>query len=138
MPTDPKRMRELSPGEALRRLGSVPIGRVVFTIGALPAIRPVNHLLVDGDVILRCHEGAALMKVVGQVVAYQADLIDPETHIGWSVIATGKATLVEDRDAIARYESRLRPWVDRDMSYVIRIHPGIVTGYELVDNGDSV
>lgn len=43
---DPMRSTEqLDRSEALRLLGTVPLGRVVFTHQALPAIRPVNHVV---------------------------------------------------------------------------------------------
>ncbi len=133
MDSDPKRLRELPPATALRLLGSVPIGRIVFTERALPAIRPVNHVLVDGDVVLRCHSGAALLGAINQVVAYEADAIDPETHAGWSVIITGKAEEIIDADEVARYEGLLRPHVDLTMHHVVRIRPELITGFELID-----
>lgn len=133
MDSDPKRLRELPPATALRLLGSVPIGRIVFTERALPAIRPVNHVLVDGDVVLRCHAGAALLGAINQVVAYEADAIDPDTHAGWSVIVTGKAEEIIDADEVARYESLLRPHVDLTMQHVVRIRPELITGFELAD-----
>ena len=43
-----QRLTELTRGESLRLLGSVPLGRIVFTLHAMPAIRLVNHLL-DGE-----------------------------------------------------------------------------------------
>lgn len=133
MHSDPKRLRELTPATALRLLGSVPIGRIVFTARALPAIRPVNHVLVDGDVVLRCHSGAALLGAIDQVVAYEADAIDPKTHAGWSVIVTGKAEEITDAAEVATYERLLRPHVDLPMQRVVRIRPEIITGFELVE-----
>jgi|GEM_PF-6555183 Pyridoxamine 5'-phosphate oxidase len=44
--------------EALRRLASVSVGRLVFTIAGLPAIRPVNHLVDDGAVVVRSDLGS--------------------------------------------------------------------------------
>ena len=37
----------------MRLLASVSLGRIVFAARALPAIRPVNHL-VDGDYVIIC------------------------------------------------------------------------------------
>jgi len=134
MLTDPRRQRDLTADEALRRLGGVPVGRIVFTTHALPAIRPVNHLVLDGDVILRCHAGAALLRAVGQVVAYEADEIDIDSRIGWSVIATGIAREGKDAAETAHIEHLLEPWLSRDMTRVVRIHPELVTGFELIDS----
>lgn len=130
---DRRVLRELPRAEALRRLGSVALGRVVFTDRALPAIRPVNHLLDDGRVIIRSHSGAAILFAAerGVVVAYEADAIDPVERVGWSVVVTGVATLVDDPVAIEDYRRRLRPWVDVPMDQVIAISADIVTGFEL-------
>ncbi|TNC28035.1 pyridoxamine 5'-phosphate oxidase family protein [Amycolatopsis alkalitolerans] len=128
-----RQMTELGRAEALRLLGSVELGRIVFTADALPAIRPVNHILDDGDVIIRSHTGAALTSSINAVVAYEADDIDPDTHIGWSVVVTGIARKVTDPDAIARYEQLLTPWADQHMDQVLRIHPEFITGFTLTD-----
>jgi hypothetical protein len=133
----PRQAIELSPDESLRLLGSVSLGRIVFTQHALPAIRPVNHVLDNGDIILRTHEGAALAASAreagppGVVVAYEADDIDPDTHLGWSVVATGFAQLVTDPHELARYRAALHPWIDRTMDYAVRIRPDLVTGVRL-------
>ncbi|MEV0220395.1 pyridoxamine 5'-phosphate oxidase family protein [Streptomyces sp. NPDC050704] len=133
----PRQSVELDSAEALKLLGSVSLGRVVFTRHALPTVRPVNHVLDDGDIIIRTHEGTALTAHTrhaggeGVVVAYEADTIDPDTHLGWSVVATGYAQLVTDADEVARYRQLLRPWMTRAMDYAVRIRPDLVTGIRL-------
>nr|WSY57708.1 pyridoxamine 5'-phosphate oxidase family protein [Streptomyces sp. NBC_00886] len=124
--------------EALRLLGSVPMGRIAFTRQALPTIRPVNHIVDDGNIVIRTHEGAALTSRTlqadgpGVVVAYEADAIDPDTHLGWSVVVTGYAHLVTDTRELARYQALLRPWAGQPMDYAVRIRPDLVTGLRLV------
>ncbi|GAA3494963.1 pyridoxamine 5'-phosphate oxidase family protein [Streptomyces prasinosporus] len=137
VPAAPRRSVGLGTDEALRLLGSVSFGRIVFTRHALPTVRPVNHVLDDGGVVIRTHEGMALTARArdaddrGVVVAYEADAIDPLTHLGWSVVITGYARLVTDPGELARYRSLLRPWVDRTMDYAVRIRPDLVTGIRL-------
>lgn len=129
-----RRLRDLDQDESLRRLAAVPVGRVVFTWRALPAIRPVNHVVDGDDVIIRTHLGAALLAAgeAGMVVGYEADDLDPDTRTGWSVVVVGAARLVDPAEA-GRYEDLLRPWVDTPMDQVIRIRCEIVSGYELVN-----
>ncbi|MFE7172983.1 pyridoxamine 5'-phosphate oxidase family protein [Streptomyces sp. NPDC057616] len=135
----PRRSIELDRGEALRLLGTVSLGRIVFTRQALPTIRPVNHIMDDGDIVIRTHEGAALTAHTresdgtGVVVAYEADAIDPHTHLGWSVVVTGFAHLVTDPQEIDRYRRLLHPWVHRTMDYAVRIRPDLITGIRLTD-----
>jgi hypothetical protein len=110
----------------------------VFTRHALPTVRPVNHVLTDGDIVIRTHEGAALTSHArqgegsGVVVAYEADAIDPDTHLGWSVVVTGYAQLVTDPEELIRYRALLRPWVEQTMDYAVSIRPDLVTGIRLV------
>jgi hypothetical protein len=134
----PRRLAPLEPAECLRLLGSVPLGRIVFTKSALPAVRPVNHIVADGAIVIRTHEGAALTATAGAdtpgvVVAYEADLIDPDTHLGWSVVATGYARRVTDPGELRRIEEVLRPWVDAPMTHAVRIVPELVTGFRLTE-----
>lgn len=128
---------DLDTAEALRLLASVPFGRIVFTRRALPTIRPVNHVLDAGSVVIRTHDGASLTARTrqgcdpGVVVAYEADAIDPDTRLGWSVVVTGYAHLVTDPHELARYRALLEPWVGQAMDYTVRIRPDLVTGVRL-------
>jgi hypothetical protein len=130
----PGRLTNLSRQECLRLLGSVPLGRIVFTLGALPAIRPVNHALVDDDIVIRTQLGSSIgagARRGGVVVAYEADDIDLSGHTGWSVVVTGIAELVRDPGELARYADTPVPWVDQPTDCVIRIRPELVNGYRL-------
>ncbi|MFG2026893.1 pyridoxamine 5'-phosphate oxidase family protein [Streptomyces sp. NPDC048825] len=139
VPAGPRQSVELDSDEALRLLGSVSLGRIVFTRHALPTVRPVNHILDNGDIVIRTHEGTALTSHTrqadspGVVVAYEADDIDPDTHVGWSVVIIGYAHLVTDPHELARYQALLHPWVKQTMDYAVRIHPDLITGIRLTD-----
>ncbi|MEV0199754.1 pyridoxamine 5'-phosphate oxidase family protein [Nonomuraea sp. NPDC050691] len=137
-------LKELSRADALRLLASAPIGRIVFTRHALPAVRPVNHIVVDGHIVIRSDPGTVISAEVapsGAVVAFEADELDVEERLGWSVIVTGVARLVEDPEEAASYRARLIPWLAGDRDQVIRIRAEMVTGFELVPaaspNGSS-
>ena len=135
----PRALVELDRVEALALLASVGYGRVVFTLHALPAIRPVNHLVDNGEIIIRTRLTAKITEAVtpppDTVVAYQADLIDPIERVGWSVVVTGIARPITDISRVARYEHLLHPWADRVMDTVIGIRPEISTGFRLVQPG---
>ena len=128
-------LQQLSRTKALELLGSVRLGRLVFTHQALPAIRPVNHLVEGESVIVRVTAGAAITAAAGRggvVVAYEADSIDADTQLGWSVIVVGTARLLTDERAAARYRTRLRPWISGTVDDVITISADVVTGYRMV------
>jgi hypothetical protein len=129
---------ELDRAEAMRLLASIGYGRLVFSQDALPAIRPVNHLVDHGRVIVRTRLTSTISTTVrshnssGVVVAYEADNLDPQRRLGWSVVVTGLATTVTDREQTARYEQMLQPWVNLAMDTVVAIEPQIVTGVRIV------
>jgi Pyridoxamine 5'-phosphate oxidase len=127
-----RRLSELSRPESLRLLASVSYGRIVFTELALPAVRPVNHVMADDAVVISTDLGTSALSHAGVVVAYEADAIDPVQRLGWSVIVTGVAQVVQDSDGAARYRRMLRPWTSEPSDHIIRIYPELVTGYELV------
>jgi len=140
---DARHMVELSRSEALGLLSGASFGRIVFTRDALPAIRPVNHVLDDGDIVIRTHEAALSPSSrqsdssgsgagAGVVVAYEVDEIDPDSHLGWSVVVTGYARLVTAPELIERYRGLLRSWGAQPVDYAVRIRPDLVTGYRLV------
>ena len=130
------RFSEISHGEAMSLLAGASLGRIVFTDQAMPTVRPVSHIVEAGDLIVRNDHDIAIIarSAPGQrtVVAYQADDIDPITHLGWSVVVTGTARLICDPVDIARYERVLRPWAAAGAGQFIRVHARIVTGYRLV------
>ncbi len=134
--TGTRQQRELTREEALRLLGTAPLGRVVFTHRALPAIRPVNHI-VDGElVIFQTGSSAAITTAVdgiGTIVAFEADAIDPVRQVGWSVVVVGGARLLCDAAEIARYLAVLRPWAAGAKDDIIAIRANLVTGFRLVE-----
>ena len=134
--TEARQRRELSREECLRLLGEVPAGRVVYTQRALPAVRPVNHLVVADRIIFRADLGPVISAGSsgdrGTVVAYQADLVDAAERLGWSVVVVGWASHVRDRAEAARYRRALPPWVTGETNDIIAILAGMVTGFRLV------
>lgn len=130
-----RRMDELSRAACLELMRTVRFGRLFFIHNALPAVRPVNHL-VDGDaIIIRATIGAAITREVGSqglVVAYETDALDSARQLGWSVVVVGTARLVTDRNATERYRSMIEPWVAGPAEEVISISTEMMHGYRLV------
>ncbi|MFJ7336818.1 pyridoxamine 5'-phosphate oxidase family protein [Streptomyces sp. NPDC101110] len=127
--------RELGRQECLRLMTKVPVGRIVFTRRALPAVLPVNFSLdEDGAVLLRTSAASDLVRAVdGTVVAFEADDVDAARQSGWSVVVTGSATVVTDAAEHERL-ARTGPisWVPAPQEVFVRIEPELVTGRELV------
>ncbi len=120
---------------AMGLLACVDCGRLAFSTNSLPAIRPVNHVVDDGRIIIRTSStgaiSAAARSIDGVMVAYEADKIDAWGRTGWSVIVTGRARTVTDPDQVSRYQQLLQPWVDH-ADTVVAIEPEIVTGRRVI------
>jgi uncharacterized protein len=127
--------RELNRDECLRLLTKVPVGRIVHTRNALPAVLPVNFCLDgDGAVLLRTSAASELARAVdGSVVAFEVDEIDTTKSAGWSVVVTGRATVIDDpaeRERLIR--TGPRSWAPSVDEVFVRIDSELVTGRELV------
>ncbi|MGI3229827.1 pyridoxamine 5'-phosphate oxidase family protein [Streptomyces sp. GTA36] len=127
--------RELDRQECLRLLAGAPVGRIVHTRHALPAVLPVNFGLdSDSAVLLRTAADSELSRAVdGAVVAFEADDVDTVAHSGWSVVVTGHATVVTDAAEHTRLSlTGPRSWVAVPEEVFVRIEAELVTGRELV------
>jgi nitroimidazol reductase NimA-like FMN-containing flavoprotein (pyridoxamine 5'-phosphate oxidase superfamily) len=121
---------DLGREDSLALLASAPVGRIVFTRGALPAIHPVNFVLEGDDVVITTSEDSALLSAVAEsIVAFEADEIDAANHEAWSVVVTGRARLVTDRQNIERLRVIMRTSArPAESARFIRIRPEIVSG----------
>jgi nitroimidazol reductase NimA-like FMN-containing flavoprotein (pyridoxamine 5'-phosphate oxidase superfamily) len=130
MDTESLALEHLSPDECMRLMGSVPVGRIVYTRQALPAVELVNFALVDGDIVIRTNaEGKLAAATRGAIVAFEADTVDIDGHAGWSVAIVGQARAVNDGEEARRLERvELTSWVPGQRGHFIRISPTIVNG----------
>ena len=126
-------LEDLPVGECLRLLATAPVGRIVYTRQALPAVEPVNFMLHDGSVVIRTDAGGKLAAATRHaVVAFQADDLDPATQSGWSVTVVGQCLEVTSAGEIGGLRRLgLRSWAPGTREHFIRIVPGIVTGRRL-------
>jgi nitroimidazol reductase NimA-like FMN-containing flavoprotein (pyridoxamine 5'-phosphate oxidase superfamily) len=123
--------------ECLALLATVPVGRIVFTHHALPAVQPVNFVLDGEAVIIRTAAGSKLTGAVHDaVVAFEVDEINADEHSGWSVTAVGHASVIRDEEERRRLEALpLRPWAPGKKNHFLRIPIDVVTGRRLLDGG---
>jgi nitroimidazol reductase NimA-like FMN-containing flavoprotein (pyridoxamine 5'-phosphate oxidase superfamily) len=124
----------LGDDDARRLLASGEVGRVGITIGALPAIFPVNYRMVDGAIVFRTAPGSKMSAAAaGAVVAFEVDDYGMWDRSGWSVLAVGQAEVVDD-PAICRAADAagLEPFADGARTAVVRIEPTFLSGRRLV------
>ncbi|MBP0449008.1 pyridoxamine 5'-phosphate oxidase family protein [Kitasatospora sp. RG8] len=84
--------------QCLRLLAGASVGRVVYTVGALPAVLPIRYRLDDdGSVLLRSAARSELVRAVdGALVAFETGEVDAADGSGWSVTVLGRADVTED------------------------------------------
>lgn len=131
-------LEHLPRDECMRLLASVPVGRIVYTRQALPAVALVNFALLDGDILIRVDaEDEIAAATRGAVVAFEADRVDTARHAGWSVTVVGHSRAVTSRAEIQDSERvALTPWTPVRHDQYIRVSPTIVHGRRL--NGAPV
>jgi uncharacterized protein len=126
-------LKELSRDECLRLMASVPIGRIVFTRQALPAVELVNFALDHGDIVIRTDRGGKLAAATREaVVAFEADCVDAASQLGWSVTVIGQSREVTDSAEKERLgQIGLKSWAPGERAHFIRISPVILNGRRL-------
>ncbi|MDX2758860.1 pyridoxamine 5'-phosphate oxidase family protein [Streptomyces sp. ME08-AFT2] len=126
--------RSLDRQECLRLLSKVAVGRVVYTRQALPAVLPINFSLdTDASVLLCTSPDSDLVRAIdGVVVAFEADEFDAATRSGWSVVVTGRATVVTEPAEHERLsQDGPMSWMPLQEAVYVRIESEMVTGREL-------
>ncbi|MFB9366231.1 pyridoxamine 5'-phosphate oxidase family protein [Kitasatospora albolonga] len=119
-PADPVPLDE---AECLRLLDTAAVGRVVYTVGALPAVLPTRYRLGGGGVLLRAAAGSDLVRAIsGSLVAFEAGEVRQSDGSGWTVTVLGRAEVTDgpapDDLAPARQHEQV----------TVLIHAELVTG----------
>jgi nitroimidazol reductase NimA-like FMN-containing flavoprotein (pyridoxamine 5'-phosphate oxidase superfamily) len=127
------RLLELPEEECLRLLARGHLGRIGIVEGDRSVILPVNYVFDDGCVHFQSTGGSKLdAALAGRGVAFQIDGIDPVYHGGFSVLAYGRAEVVNDPAEVARLEQLpLRPWWPEARDRWIRIRLEQISGRRL-------
>ena len=129
-----RQIKALSVDECLALLTMATLGRVAFVHDGEPYIVPVNYLLHEGSVVFRTTYGTTLDTVsAGARVAFEVDRIDEQTHLGWSVIVSGKAEEIWLPDEIATATTLpITPWAPGERNHYVRISPSAITGRRIL------
>lgn len=125
--------QELTAEDCWQRLATQQVGRVVFDTPDGPQIYPVNFEVIDKTIVFRtaaygqlaahAHEGD---------VTFEVDELDPELHRGWSVIAVGRARMLQGEELRdVTHRQTLESWAAGTRSLHIRIAPRSLSGREV-------
>ena len=137
MYSDGSALTQLPRAECLKLMASVPMGRVIYTRRALPAVELVTFAFAGGEIVLRTDPGGQLAVAArGAVVAFEVDWLDLDQQVGWSVTAIGPSRTVTDPEEVGRLKTiGLSSWAPGAPACFIRISPEILTGRYLRANG---
>jgi nitroimidazol reductase NimA-like FMN-containing flavoprotein (pyridoxamine 5'-phosphate oxidase superfamily) len=123
----------LSENECLALLRSRDVGRIAFAVDGRVEIFPINYGVEGTVIVFRTSPGTKLVEVPKRAVAFEVDSWDPDTGVGWSVVAKGHAEEVTTN--VGRVAEHLRwipahPVAPGERSHWIGVVPSEITGRE--------
>jgi CBS domain-containing protein len=106
------------------------VGRVAVSLGAVPAVFPVNYMVAGEEILFFTAEGTKLRAAVASAtVTFEADHIDPFAHTGWSVLVVGPSRERTEPAVIAGAKrAGLRPWAAGDRFHLVAITMEFLSG----------
>jgi nitroimidazol reductase NimA-like FMN-containing flavoprotein (pyridoxamine 5'-phosphate oxidase superfamily) len=91
--------------ECMTLLATTNLGRVILSVGALPAAFPVNYRVRGATVVFRTGPGTKVTRALdSNVVGFEVDSVDIEAGVGWTVLVVGSAAIVTEPDEIEALE----------------------------------
>ena len=124
-------LMDLTRGESLALLGSVPVGRLVHAHEVFPCIRLVNFVLQPNGICFRTSETGDVLQLAADraQVVFEADSYDATAQSGWSVVVLGQLERVVDPLALRWLaDSALDTWADDGHCELVRVSLGEVSG----------
>ncbi|MEU8120400.1 pyridoxamine 5'-phosphate oxidase family protein [Spirillospora sp. NPDC049024] len=135
MHLDHSGMEILDDGECRSLLRRSAIGRIVFTLQALPTVQPVNYVFDGEHIVVKTSSASRLATAASDtIVAFEIDDIDADAGKGWSVVTVGPARRATEPAEVARLSALpLRSWAPGERDQFIVIRPRLITGRRIPD-----
>src|SRR4029079_8565784 len=97
------RATQLTVAECRALLETGVVGRVAMATPVGPRISPVNYVVHEDAIVFRTAPYTELSTYGWSVdLAFEIDRLDPDARLGWSVVALGRAHVVDDPDDVQR------------------------------------
>ncbi len=132
---------DLSREECERLLRAGVGGRIALSSPNGPHIVPVNYAVVEDAIIVRTSPYSVLGTYGrNSVLAFEVDQFNHEYQVGWSVVARGRAEVVQDPVEIDHIRSTWepRPWAAGARTLYIRLRWTEVSGRRIGQAWDEV
>ena len=125
---------ELSYAKCLELLSAGDLGRAAVSTPDGPHIVPVNYAVYEESVVFRTTPWSVPgSQPPGALMAFEVDVADHERQLGWSVVARGRAGVVDDPAELAAIRSFWdpRPWAGGVRPVYVRLRWRELTGRRL-------
>ena len=130
----------LTVDECVELLRAGVVGRVALCTPMGPRIVPVNYAMHGNAIVFRTAPYSEVGTYARDAeVAFEIDHLDYENHTGWSVVALGKAHMVDDPDELheIRESWEPRPWARGQRNLYLKISWHDVSGRSLGAHGST-
>jgi nitroimidazol reductase NimA-like FMN-containing flavoprotein (pyridoxamine 5'-phosphate oxidase superfamily) len=127
----------LSLGECRELLEGGVVGRLAMATPVGPRIMPVNYAVHDDAIVFRTAPYSELSTYGWNTdLAFEVDQLDYETHQGWSVVAVGRAHVVDDPEEVQLIRARWdpRPWAPGSRNLYVKLAWRELSGIRLGDD----
>ncbi len=123
-------LETLSMGECRAYLAPGGIGRFLYLADRGPVAVPVNYAMLGDDVVFRTDDRTATAGAISQPrVSFDVDHIDDALSEGWSVLLSGRASILTQPDDLrAAADLGLDPWPGGDRETYVRLTAEEITG----------
>jgi uncharacterized protein len=125
---------ELSYEKCYELLTRSVVGRVAMCTPAGPRITPVNYTVAGEAIIFRTTPYSVLGTYAWNTqLAFEIDHLDHENRLGWSVLATGRGSMVDDADELSAIRANWdpQPWAGGTRLLHIRLRWQELSGRRL-------
>lgn len=125
---------EMTVEECLELLAGGVLGRVAMSTPMGPRIVPLNYAMYDDSIVFRTTPYSEVGTYGWNTdLAFEIDHLDYDKHQGWSVVAIGRAELIEDPDELHAIRSGWdpTPWAGGRRHLYIRLRWRDLTGRRL-------
>ncbi len=114
------------------------VGRFVYADEQGPVAVPVNFGVLDGDILFRTDSNAIIRAVASaNEVSFEVDHLDEALSEGWSVLLSGRATVITDADEMDRARTLgIAPWAGGERPTYVRLVPRHVSGRRIRRKAD--
>lgn len=129
---------ELDLRECRELLGGAEIGRVAVCTPHGPEILPVTYVVDGTSLVFRTTPYGVLgTHAARERIAVEVDSYDTTTRTGWSVVARGRARVIEDPDelGVLRAFRDPQPWAPGVRLLYVRLAWDELTGRRVTGSG---